>query len=155
MFHLLKLKITMKYAKHLSLLLFVFMAALSSCFEVGDDILPTPIATTDKTYIVGAWEVYEIAITGERGYREPVKDAAVWINDDGTLTIRRKGEYHTGKWDMSKDGGYVGFILDNPNSAPDFPGNWSIQKADSDLLWLSTSIKNLRMRRMSDTQIEF
>jgi hypothetical protein len=135
----------MKKLRLLSFMLFALLATMSACFEQGDDILPTPTAPADNDYLIGNWKVYK----SNSPYIEKggtYVDAAVYIRADKTLTIYRKGVFYEGVWDSNREG-YVGFQLNDAASLPEVPGQWSIQRADSDELWLSTSIKSLYMRR--------
>lgn len=136
----------MKKLRVLSLVLFALIATMSACFELGDDVLPTPTAVADNDYLVGNWKVYKTHSNSLVKGGGNFTDAAVYIKEDKTLTIYRKGMFYDGKWD-SNVAGYVGFELNDAASLPELPGQWSIQRADGDELWLATSMKTLYMRR--------
>jgi hypothetical protein len=135
----------MRKLRLLSLVLFTFLATMTSCFELGDDILPTPQAPADESYLVGDWKVYKTnsPIAIKDGF---YVDARVYIRADHTLTIHRKGQNYEGRWASDRQG-YVAFRLNDEASIPEIPGEWSIQRADGDELWLATSIKALYMER--------
>jgi hypothetical protein len=139
----------MKNLRFFSFLVLVLMVTLSSCFEDGDDVLPVSPVEAKASDIVGAWKLYYIHSPVSPKDGLPVADAAIWVNSDFSLKVRRKGIIYYGTWSLSKDGGYVAFTLNNAEDI-DVPGQWSIQHLTDEEMWLNTSIKEMRFKRLVD-----
>lgn len=143
----------MKNIRFFSLLVVAFMLTLSSCFELGDDVLPVSPIEAKASDVVGVWQLYYIHSPVSPRDGKPLADAAIWVNPDFSLKIRRKGKIYYGTWALSKDGGYVSFNVNNGEDV-EVPGTWSIQNLTGEEMWLSTSIKEMRFKRLVEDVIE-
>jgi hypothetical protein len=135
-----------------AVLLLFLLVGTTSCFEPGDDLTPSPNASIKKTtQVAGTWKVYEVTKKkGERLYDTEERDAALTLNDDGSLSIRRRGVDYVGRWELDQTTySHINIELDiETEQNVKIPNRWSLQKFDSDELWVSTIAKTVKMRRM-------
>lgn len=133
------------------IIVLLMSVGMSSCFEPGDDILPTATSSATEPMLYGRWNLYAVAsVSYNNGelHAAPV-GAGVTIYDDYTLEITRKGLTYNGTWTLSPDGKTVSFTVDN-NQMPyeiQLPGTWSVMRIDRREFWIKTGAKEMRFTR--------